>query len=308
MMEVPESHIDRLRRELKMIENRCIALLRSGRVEMHVKKQNPWLAFGSGKPKSPEISFRWTQLDPKAALEQSRLVNKFQDLSEEMLGLVSGYSPELQAPMRKAVRKVSNWIQHRSSGGVPGSVETAIDRFVQDSAQLDSILARIQSEHPSRTILVIDTSALLDCPNVTILAKDIDIPKSELIITSTVMKELDELKSSRRDKEFIQKVRRAIRSLQELQKTGNLQEGIEISDNSRIRVVPREPDFSSLPSWIDQSVNDDRIVASAIEIQRSDPSSTTVIITNDLNMQLKADMGHLSTIHGTECHVKHSKT
>jgi hypothetical protein len=51
----------------------------------------------------------------------------------------------------------------------------------------------------------------------------------------------------------------------------------------------REPDFSRAPGWLDRENNDDRILASAWEVQGVRAAATVVLITGDLNLQTKAD-------------------
>lgn len=48
-----------------------------------------------------------------------------------------------------------------------------------------------------------------------------------------------------------------------------------------------EPRADGLPSWLDLTVLDDRLVASALLLVSRHPAATTAIVTGDLNLQTK---------------------
>ena len=45
--------------------------------------------------------------------------------------------------------------------------------------------------------------------------------------------------------------------------------------------------------WLDPSNNDDRIIANALELQRTYPSDKVVLVTGDINLQNKAELAKL---------------
>src|SRR2546429_6079098 len=49
-----------------------------------------------------------------------------------------------------------------------------------------------------------------------------------------------------------------------------------------------EPRFDDLPSWLDPTVPDGRLVASALLLQAARSDAAVVIVSNDLNLQNKA--------------------
>ncbi|MDP2766348.1 MAG: PIN domain-containing protein [Candidatus Methanoperedens sp.] len=58
-------------------------------------------------------------------------------------------------------------------------------------------------------------------------------------------------------------------------------------------MIAQEPNFNETLHWLDSSNNDDRIIASVLEIQRANPSATVVLVTSDINHQNKAEMANL---------------
>jgi predicted ribonuclease YlaK len=61
-----------------------------------------------------------------------------------------------------------------------------------------------------------------------------------------------------------------------------------------LAVIPTEPRMDNLPLWLDPANKDDRIIASALEIQRGNPLTTVVLVSGDINLQNKAEMAFLS--------------
>ncbi|MDM8006166.1 MAG: PIN domain-containing protein [Phycisphaerae bacterium] len=61
-----------------------------------------------------------------------------------------------------------------------------------------------------------------------------------------------------------------------------------ISDRITARSVPAEPKVSETLPWLDPSNNDDRFLASVIEVIRENVRSVVVIVTGDINLQNKA--------------------
>ncbi|MGH9194787.1 MAG: PIN domain-containing protein [Acidimicrobiia bacterium] len=54
-----------------------------------------------------------------------------------------------------------------------------------------------------------------------------------------------------------------------------------------------EPDFSTSLAWLDRTNQDDRIVASLLELQRVNPAAEIILVTGDINLQNKADAAGL---------------
>ncbi len=132
-----------------------------------------------------------------------------------------------------------------------------------------------------RTIVVIDTNVLLSDPNALFVYAD-----AEIIIPQIVLSELDKIKVARNDRDVRWRGREISRILFDLSNYGNLTEGINLDNNSVIRVVPFEPEH--FPENLSPKNADDRILGSALQAMRRRPDARVVLLTNDLNMLLKA--------------------
>jgi hypothetical protein len=133
-----------------------------------------------------------------------------------------------------------------------------------------------------RTILL-DTNVLLADPGA-IFA----FPDSTIVIPETVLGELDKLKTSRVDPDLRFRGREVSRMLFELSEQGSLIDGVDLPDgDSVIKVVPYDSD-SPLPEGLSARNADDRILATAYQVCAAGCDGGLTVVTNDLNMLLKA--------------------
>ncbi|MDZ4167673.1 MAG: PIN domain-containing protein [Coriobacteriia bacterium] len=131
-----------------------------------------------------------------------------------------------------------------------------------------------------RTV-VLDTNVLLADPGALL-----SFPDAEVVIPETVLGEIDKLKTSRVDPDLRFRGREVSRMLFEFSEGGSLLDGIDLPDGGRLRVVPLEGDIP-LPEGMATRNADDRILAVAYQTC-SDGCEDLTLVTNDLNMLLKA--------------------
>jgi len=132
-----------------------------------------------------------------------------------------------------------------------------------------------------RTVLL-DTNVLLADPNVLFAFND-----AEIIIPETVLGELDKLKTSRADADLRFRGREVSRTLFELSEQGSLISGVEMPDGGTLRVVPLDTEIV-LPDGLSTRNADDKILAVAYQVCKQECEGGLTVITNDLNMLLKA--------------------
>jgi len=130
-----------------------------------------------------------------------------------------------------------------------------------------------------RTV-VIDTNVLLSQPEVVH-----DFPDDEVVIPEMVLSEIDKLKTARVDPELRFKGRQISRTLFELSERGNLHEGVELPNGGRLRIVGLANE-NQIPEGLSPRNADDRILA--VALQERSASRDVTLVTNDLNMLLKA--------------------
>jgi rRNA maturation endonuclease Nob1 len=80
---------------------------------------------------------------------------------------------------------------------------------------------------------------------------------------------------------------KADRRLKGLRDNGDVRIGVRVAGDVFAVFEHIEPNADGLPSWIDLSVPDDRLVASALLLQSRHPGSAVHVATGDLNLQTK---------------------
>jgi len=127
-----------------------------------------------------------------------------------------------------------------------------------------------------------DTNALLITSEPARYADVVDSLCFRFIIVPTVLAELDELKRTRSAQSVGEKAEKAIRIIKGFRRQGSVLDGVTVAKTITVQMIPTEPRIADLPSWLDPDNKDDRIIASALEIQCAQPSATVVLVTDDM--------------------------
>ena len=285
------SYISQVKIRLRKLQERFTVILQSSQLEHYLRKQNPFASWGSNHPKPREIRLQWVQLSPDLQREQNQILKDFEEWHVDFIQLFSNATRDEDMQLEKLRLEMDSWIKYRvSSRSVPESTKTAIVLFGTTCDKFIEFLDQITSANDTNPIFIIDTSAIVDCPDVSQMSKLINVITATFIFPSTTISELDNLKTGKKDENFRRKLTTAINNLSEMTKMGNILDGIGLPNGIIVKMLAAEPDFSTLPQWLDPSINDDRIVASAIELQRNSPKSIITILTNDINMQNKGSL------------------
>lgn len=173
----------------------------------------------------------------------------------------------------------STW--YKTTAEAKAAAEKALDEQVR-------LLGDLYDATEGVAVVVPDTNALLHNP-------DLDrwtfaeAETFEVVLLPTVLAELDELKVSHRDANLRQKAEALIGRVKSYRTRGELIEGVVLRRNtSTIRALAVEPHFDESLPWLDRDNNDDRIIASFIEVMRQHPRSPALLVTRDINLQNKA--------------------
>lgn len=130
--------------------------------------------------------------------------------------------------------------------------------------------------------VILDTNVLLADPGCLL-----GFPNAHVVIPETVLGELDKLKTSRVDPDLRFRGREVSRILFDLSEQGSLIDGVDLPDGGRLSVAPLDIE-SQLPEGLATRNADDRILAVAYQHTRKVGAEDVTLITNDLNMLLKA--------------------
>ncbi len=189
---------------------------------------------------------------------------------------------------------VISWIEKKSDWGIPNTITEAKTKFESNIKFYYDTLNLYSSNGEKEIIIVPDTNALIQEPDPKAYKSLTGSEKLTIVFLPTVLSELDELKLKSSNPDFQKKVKAVITRLKGYRQQGNLIDGVLVEKTIKLKMVASEPNFDRTLSWLDRDNNDDRIIASALEIQRDNPSSAVCLVTSDINLQNKTEMARLS--------------
>lgn len=170
---------------------------------------------------------------------------------------------------------------------VPSTIADAAVKADQAFAALDELI-RIGVHGAAELIVVPDTNALLNEPDVTAFQTAVGSSAYTVVMLTTVLSELDELKDRGRTEDVRARATAAIRRLKGLRDRGDLRVGVPVQGKIRLRMEHREVEPRSILNWLDPATPDDRILAGTLDLQARSPIAHVVLVTGDINLQNKA--------------------
>ena len=141
-----------------------------------------------------------------------------------------------------------------------------------------------------------DTNALLYNPAL----EDWRIPDLEpfvVILLPSVIRDLDRFKVEYRNEDVRTRAEGLITRFKGYRQRRSLADGVPLRRHvSSIRALAVEPRVAQTLPWLDAATDDDRIIASFIEVLRQHPRTTAVLVTRDFNLQNKLEFARLPFI------------
>src|SRR5690348_11951886 len=128
---------------------------------------------------------------------------------------------------------------------------------------------------------ILDTNVLLHDPNSLLNFKD-----NNVLIPIEVIEEIDRFK--RESSELGQNARTFSHTLDALRAEGHLNKGVKLVNGGKLRVIFRETNGNGHTVFGNSTV-DSRIVSLALEVQKADPKTPTILVSKDINLRIKAD-------------------
>lgn len=238
-------------------------------------------------------SSRWDPLPPQAAPKVGAARKALRELHDHSTN-AARHAPDraeefvdLEAAFERLVEQPDT-----SEGSPKSSIEKVREYANAVIEKYRGAVRQLPAAHGAEEkLLVADTSALLDRPN--LQEWRIDGTSWTVVLMPQVLSELDERKRDPRTREAAQKV---INQLDDFDRRGDLFAGVPLAGNVRVREVPTSPDMSSTLSWLRADVPDDAIIAGALELVWQDLTSRVVVTASDRNVRNKARLAGLGTI------------
>jgi rRNA maturation endonuclease Nob1 len=280
-----ESFRQRLQTELDVVEGAILNLWRKNKIEEF--RNDPSSGVFIMMP-----PYYWGSLAPEHRSIQAKVKKQYEHWHELFSRCHSRHSRDVKEEIKRVGKYVICAIEFTSDWGIEPTFEGNRERLSRELGQFRSLL-QAQPGNQDEFILVPDTNALLKSADPTPYQGIINSPRFTFCIVPTVLSELDGLKRKRQDQPLGEKAEKAIRVIKGLRHQGPMQTGVTVAKTITVRMIATEPRMSDLPSWLDLSSQDDKILASALEIQFDDPAVIVILVTGDINLQNKAEMAFL---------------
>lgn len=199
-------------------------------------------------------------------------------------------SESQQQDIKRVNEFILDWIEKRQCWSLPSTTAEAKNVFTKELQVFFDLLSLYAKSNIKSTFVVPDTNALITQPDPAFYARIAGADTFSLIYLPTVLGELDRLKMKSSNPDFQKKVKSVISRLKGYRKQGQVTKGVIVHKTITIKMIAVEPNFGNTLSWLDPNNDDDRIIASVLEIQRSHPTAVVCLVTEDINLQNKAEM------------------
>lgn len=221
--------------------------------------------------------------------KQLKVKEKFSEWVTHLLILFRDAPDLISSEIDSPVKDIQSWIEIKKDWGIDEEAGKNLNQIKGNFALLRKVLSIHHSGNPVN-IIVPDTNSLIFSPEFSHYRDILHIDSPTIVLLPTVLSELDKLKVTHKEAALRDKVKALIKRIKGLRSQGDLLSGVTYDRNIRIIAMAKEPDFSKTLDWLDEKNNDDRIIASILEVQRTHPEDITILVSADINLQNKASI------------------
>lgn len=238
---------------------------------------------------SPSGDQFWNDLPSGGKQIQAGLLPEIDRFSELIRTLIQNLPGTAQQNIISALESIRNAIEQDGTTWWKTKAE-AVEGFRESINQILAILENYSTTAANIFLAIPDTNALLANPDIEHWRFD-DARHFTILLTPTVLSELDKHKINHKNEQVRDKATTLIRKIKEYRRRGSIHDGVPIvTDLISLRFIAKEPGMSQTLSWFDSENADDRFLATALEVMRENMGSVVFIATSDINMQNKAEM------------------
>jgi len=232
----------------------------------------------------------WREPDHIQKNLQVKLKKEYLNLYEHIKFITVNLPDHIQTEIQRIHESFIEWIDKSPNCSLPDSIEEAKQEFSENAKKLNELVGLPRETESTDYILIPDTNSLINCPDLSKYSSIVNTEVYTVILLPTVLEELDELKVKYKDADLKKKAESVIKRIKGYRTQGNMQEGVKVNKTINVKMVAQEPNFNNTLGWLDKTNNDDRIIASVIEIQRERPRDTLILVSSDINLQNKSEM------------------
>jgi len=237
--------------------------------------------------------WRWNPLPVKAAPKVGAARDAFHKL-KELATTATRNAPDRAKELEKLETDFDALIEQPDTWtGAPKADVEQIRSYADERIKTyREVIRQLPTARGSgEKLLVADTSALLDYPN--LQEWRLDGSPWTLILLPQVLSELDERKRDQRTRDAAQRV---INQVEDFDRRGDTFVGVPLAGNLSVREVPMSPNMNETLPWLRAEVPDDMIIAGALELALRDLTTRVVVTASDRNIRNKARLAGLGIV------------
>ena len=237
--------------------------------------------------------YHWGQASPEQLNAQLALKRDYEQWFEIFRSAFRTATNDLNQRIKEADQAFRCWIELSEDWSISPDRAANEKRLREDAERFVKIFAILEVDGAIEPILIPDTNAIVGEPDPTQYKDIAGDDGFTFLLLPTVLAELDTMKTSHRNQDFREKVKRAITRIKGWRNQGPLLDGVTVSRTITVRAVAIEPDMQHTLSWLDEHNRDDRIIATVLEVQSAYPAARVVLVTGDVNLLNKADVAKI---------------
>ncbi|WP_416674281.1 PIN domain-containing protein [Egbenema bharatensis] len=236
----------------------------------------------------------WAALSDEGRCYQRKVLDQWNRWLEKVRLLFTEDSGRSRQDLEDAAEKVTKWLDRSEPDfSIPKNLADAPFVFREHIQPLFDLLAPFMSD--GSLVVVPDTNVILRNQELPSWAEVLGTDEFVVLLVPGVLSELDDHKINHRVPEVREKARTFSNRIKGWRNQGELSDGVRVQGKVYVRVSAREPNFQRTLSWLDPQVADDRIIASVLEWQRSNPTNAVQLLCCDSIMLAKADEAGVPT-------------
>ncbi len=236
--------------------------------------------------------YGWRDLGVEGLQAQGKAIKEYRHLKAISSAILTGQPQSILDTLKNKDTAIRDLLEQQIS--LQTSIKEEATKLLNDA--IDTIISLVKNlgDFSSQVpIYIPDTNALLSNPDME-KWRFRSVAKFDIGLIPTVLAELDALKIRRGDA-VKDKAEGIITRIKGYRTRGKLTEGVPLTQGiSTLRTFAAEPSFESTLPWLDKTNNDDRILATTLELMRLFPHSPVILVTRDINLQNKAEFACFS--------------
>ena len=258
-------------------------------LEINFESRHQGNIYAVGRPE-----YTYAKLSIQQEKNQILFDKEYKEIIENIDRLIDSTTDKIQNNYIDIQKEFEIWLYLGSNHYITSDKEQNSIEFKKCTKKFYDLLFLLQTNE--EIILIPDTNALLIEQEPNEFKQLIDRDEFTFLLLPTVISELDDIKDKSTESSRKEKAKKMIKRIKGWKTQGKITQGIIINKTITLKAEVGKPLENYLPSWLDLSNNDDKILAYILNIQKKSPSAIIILVTRDINMQNKAEILNIEYI------------